>query len=54
MANLNQLELMKQKYASVLTTIQQQQVQLAHVHIQENKLFIQGTAPSEQAKNKVR
>lgn len=47
------LEQMKQKYSSVLTTIQQQQVKLSHVHIQDNKLFIQGTAPSEQAKNKV-
>jgi len=47
------LEQMKQKYASVLTTIEQQQVHLSHVHIQDNKLFIQGTAPSEQAKNKV-
>ncbi len=48
-----QLEDMKQKYAPVLSTIQQQQVQLSHVHIQDNKLFIQGVAPSEQAKNKV-
>ena len=47
------LEQMKQKYSTVLTTIQQQQVRLSHVHIQDNKLLIQGTAPSEQAKNKV-
>ena len=53
MASDNQLEQMKQKYASVLSTIQQQQVQLSHVHIEDNKLFIQGLAPSEQAKNKV-
>jgi nucleoid-associated protein YgaU len=53
MAGDNQLEQMKQKYASVLTTIQQQQIQLSHVHIQDSKLFIQGVAPSEQAKNKV-
>jgi nucleoid-associated protein YgaU len=53
MAGDNQLEQMKQKYAAVLTTIQQQQIQLSHVHIQDNKLFIQGVAPSEQAKNKV-
>jgi len=49
----DQLEQMKQKYASVLSTIEQQQIQLSHVHIQDNKLFIQGVAPSEQAKNKV-
>jgi nucleoid-associated protein YgaU len=53
MADDKQLEQMKQKYASVLTTIQQQQIRLSHVHIQDNKLFIQGIAPSEQAKNKV-
>ncbi len=53
MASDHQLEQMKQKYASVLTTIEQQQIRLSHVHIQDNKLFIQGVAPSEQAKNKV-
>ena len=53
MAGDNQLEQMKQKYAAVLTMIQQQKIQLSHVHIQDNKLFIQGVAPSEQAKNKV-
>jgi nucleoid-associated protein YgaU len=52
MESENPLEQMKRKYASVLTTIQQQQVQLTHVHIQDNKLFIQGMAPSEQAKNR--
>src|SRR5579862_1222177 len=53
MADNNQLEQMKQKYTSVPAAVQQQQVQLSHVHIQDNKLFIQGTAPSDQAKNKV-
>ncbi len=53
MADDQKLEQMKQKYASVLNTIQQQGVQLSHVHIQDGKLFIQGNAPSEQAKNKV-
>jgi len=47
------LEQMKQKYSAALTAVQQQQVRLSHVHIQDNKLFIQGVAPSEQAKNKV-
>ena len=47
------LEQMKQKYATVLSTIQQQQVRLSHVHIQDNKFFLQGVAPSEGAKNKV-
>jgi len=48
--NLDQL---KQKYASVLDLIKQSGVKLAHVHIQDNKLLIQGEAPSEDAKNKV-
>ena len=52
MADNNQLEPMKQKYASFLTMLEQQ-AQLSHVHIQDNKLFIQAVAPSEQAKNKV-
>ena len=47
------LEQMKQKYASVLTTIQEQRVQLSHLHIQDGKFFMQGVAPSDQAKNKV-
>ena len=47
------LEQMKQKYAAVLSTIQQQQVRLSHIHIQDNKFFLQGVAPSEGAKNKV-
>jgi nucleoid-associated protein YgaU len=53
MADDQKLEQMKQKYASVLNTVQQERVQLTHVHIQDGKFFIQGTAPSEQAKNKV-
>jgi LysM repeat protein len=47
------LEQMKQKYASVLSEIEQDQVKLSHMHIQDGKFFIQGTAPSEQAKNRV-
>jgi nucleoid-associated protein YgaU len=47
---LNQL---KQKYQSVLTAIQTQGIQLEHLNVQDNKLFLQGKAPSEQAKNNV-
>ena len=47
------LEKMKQKNAAVWTTAEQQQVRLNHVNIQDNKLLIQGVAPSDQAKNKV-
>lgn len=43
----------KLKYQSVLNTIDQQQVQLQNLHVQDNKLFIKGVAPSEDAVNKV-
>ncbi len=44
---------LKQKYSTVLNAIQQQQVQLQNLHVQDNKLFIKGVAPSEDAKNAV-
>ena len=47
------LEQLKGKYQGVLNTIEKQRVQLQNVHIQDGKLFIRGTAPSEDAKNKV-
>jgi len=46
-------EELKQKYQSVLRTIEQQQVQLQNLHVENNKLVIKGTASSEQAKNKI-
>ena len=49
----DQLEQLKQKYQQVFQTIEQEQIRLSHVHIVDSKLFIQGDAPSEQAKNKV-
>jgi nucleoid-associated protein YgaU len=47
------LEQMKQKYASVLNLINQSGVRLSHLHIQDNKLFLQGAAGSEQIKNRI-
>lgn len=44
---------LKQKYQTVLSTIDQQQVQLQNLHVQDNKLYIKGVAPSEQAMNSV-
>ena len=44
---------LKLKYQSVLNLIQQKGVRLAHLHVQDNKLFIQGAAPSEHVKNAV-
>lgn len=48
-----QLEQLKQKYQSVFNMIQQQQIRLSHVNIQDHKLFVQGDAPSADAKNRV-
>jgi LysM repeat protein len=46
-------EALKDKYGSVLRVIEQQQVRLQNLHVQDGKLFVKGTAPSQDAKNKV-
>src|SRR3954467_1993377 len=43
---------LKQKYQSVLNMADQQKIQFQNLHVQDNKLFIRGVAPSEDAKNK--
>lgn len=43
---------LKQKYQSVLNMADQQQIQFQNLHVQDNKLYIKGIAPSEDAKNK--
>src|SRR5262245_40973573 len=53
MADDPRLEQFKQKYQSALNLMQQSGVRLSHVHVQDNKLFVQGEAPSDQIKNKV-
>ena len=44
---------LKGKYQSVLNLVEQQRVQLLNLHVQDNKLFIRGTAPSDAAKDAV-
>jgi nucleoid-associated protein YgaU len=44
---------LKQKYASVLRTIEQTGVRLKNLHVENNKLVIRGEAPSQQVKNQV-
>jgi hypothetical protein len=46
-------EELKRKYQTVLSMIEQQQVQLRNLHVQDNKLFIRGTAPTQDVKNRV-
>ncbi|MGI9068526.1 MAG: LysM peptidoglycan-binding domain-containing protein [Pyrinomonadaceae bacterium] len=43
---------LKQKYQSVLNLADQQHIQFHNLHIQDNKLYIKGSAPSEEAKSK--
>src|SRR5947209_20363822 len=50
---MDRLEELKNKYRSALNTIQQKGVRLTHLHVQDNKLFIQGAAPSQEIKNEV-
>ena len=44
---------LKAKYQSVLKVIQDQQVSVKNLHLQDDKLFIKGVAPSQEAANKV-
>ena len=43
---------LKQKYQTVLTTADNEHIQFLNLHVQDNKLFIKGIAPSDDAKNK--
>jgi len=47
------LDALKDKYRSVLDLIKKQNVRLDHLHVQNDKLFMQGAAPSEAIKNKI-
>ncbi len=47
------LDELKQKYDSVLQLIKQKGVVLSHLHLQDDKLYIEGAAPSEDIKNQV-
>src|SRR5262245_52462407 len=44
---------LKQKYQTVLNTIEQQNVRLQNLHVEGDKLVIKGTAPSQQAKDAI-
>jgi nucleoid-associated protein YgaU len=43
---------LKQKYQSVLNLADQQHIQFQNLHVQDNKLYLKGIAPSDDAKNK--
>src|SRR5215475_6425599 len=44
---------LKQKYQTVLNIIEQQNVRLQNLHVEGGKLFIRGTAPSQEAKDAI-
>ena len=52
MADTQRLDQLKGKYQSLLTVTDQQHIQLQNLHVQDNKLFIRGVAPSDDAKNR--
>ncbi|HVQ40537.1 MAG TPA: LysM peptidoglycan-binding domain-containing protein [Pyrinomonadaceae bacterium] len=43
---------LKQKYQTVLNVADQEHIQFQNLHIQDNKLYIKASAPSEESKNK--
>ena len=48
---MDRFEELKKKYTNVLAIVRQQGVRLAQLHVQDNKLFMRGAAPSETIKN---
>jgi len=50
---MDRLEQLKQKYAAALSVVTATGVSLSNLHVQDDKLFLKGRAPSEQAKNEV-
>lgn len=44
---------LKGKYQTALTVIEHQGVQLQNLHVEDNKLFVKGNAPSQDAANQV-
>ena len=47
------LDGLKLKYQAVLNEVTKKGVSLSHLHLQDDKLFIQGAAPSEEIKNDI-
>lgn len=50
---MDRFEELKNKYQSVLRLIEQTGVRLQNLHVQDNKLFIRGSAASQDIKNKI-
>ena len=50
---MDRFEELKTKYQTVLKAIQDKSIRLANLHLQDNKLFVRGAAPSEAVKNHI-
>jgi nucleoid-associated protein YgaU len=50
---MDRLEELKTKYQTVLKAVQEKSVRLANLHLQDNKLFVRGAAPSQAVKNHI-
>lgn len=50
---MDRLEQLKQKYAAALSAVTAAGVSLQNLHVQDDKLYMKGRAPSEQSKNEV-
>lgn len=50
---MDRFEQLKLKYQSVLNLIQQKDVRLANLHVENDKLFVKGAAPSQDIKNAI-
>ena len=50
---MDRLEALKAKYAAVTEFAKANNVRIDHLHLQDDKLFLQGVAPSEKYKNRV-
>jgi nucleoid-associated protein YgaU len=50
---MDRFEELKSKYQTVLKAIQEKSVHLANLHLQDNKLFVKGAAPSQAVKNHI-
>jgi len=52
-ANDQKFDQLKQKYQSVVNSMQEHQVRLENLNMQGDKLFMRAQAPSQEAKNRV-
>lgn len=50
---MDQFDQLKLKYQGAINFLKQKGVVLAHLHVQDGKLFMQGAAPSQDVKNDV-